>query len=201
MSDIEHVDHDASLIDRLKVVENVGLYSIKGYSKHEIAGLMGLSVKEVGDCVTEYKKILNRQAESDPYFLERIQFNTIKALEEFDEISKEAWETVEIATSQGMIAQRIAALKLTTDIATKKAQLHKLMQQNTSADGEYIQRMQRAENVNHILSKILRDVVAKHPQIASEVRQELALAFELMGEDDNYPDRNVMDGEVVNDGG
>jgi hypothetical protein len=48
------------------------------------------------------------------------------------------------------------------------------------ADGEYIARMQKAENVNQILSKILRDVIAKHPSIAEEVRKELEIAFEIM---------------------
>ena len=41
--------------------------------------------------------------------------------------------------------------------------------------------MQRAENVNQILSKILRDVISKYPEIAEEVRKELAIAFDIMG--------------------
>jgi len=40
--------------------------------------------------------------------------------------------------------------------------------------------MQKAENVNQILSKILRDVISKHPNIAEEVRKELEIAFEIM---------------------
>jgi hypothetical protein len=40
--------------------------------------------------------------------------------------------------------------------------------------------MQKAEHVNQILSKILRDVISKHPSIAEEVRRELAVAFEIM---------------------
>jgi hypothetical protein len=47
-------------------------------------------------------------------------------------------------------------------------------------DGEYIARMQKAENVNQILSKILRDVISKYPDIANEVRKELEMAFEIM---------------------
>jgi hypothetical protein len=47
-------------------------------------------------------------------------------------------------------------------------------------DGEYIARMQKAENVNQILSKILRDVISKYPEIAEEVRKELEIAFEIM---------------------
>jgi hypothetical protein len=40
--------------------------------------------------------------------------------------------------------------------------------------------MQKAENVNQILSKILRDVISKYPDIAEEVRKELEIEFEIM---------------------
>jgi hypothetical protein len=40
--------------------------------------------------------------------------------------------------------------------------------------------MQKAESVNQILSRVLRDVIAKHPDIAEEVRKELSIALEIM---------------------
>lgn len=178
MSDIEQVK-SKSLIDKIKDVEQAGLLHVKGYSNREIAALMALKINEVKEYVEEYKNILNKTVEEDPYFLERVQFNTVKALQEFDQLSKEAWETINIATDNGMVAARIQAIKLAGEIASKKAQLHKLMGGN-QADGEYIARMQKAENVNQILSKILRDVIAKHPAIAEEVRKELEIAFEIM---------------------
>ena len=152
---------------------------VKGYSNREIAALMALKINEVKDYIDEYKTILNKTVEQDPYFLERVQFNTVKALQEFDQLSKEAWETINIATDNGMVAARIQAIKLAGEIASKKAQLHKLLG-GSQADGEYIARMQKAENVNQILSKILRDVISKHPSIAEEVRKELEIAFEIM---------------------
>jgi hypothetical protein len=196
MSNIER-SADKGVIEQIKDIEKVGLLYIKGYSNHEISSLMSLSVNQVKKHIEEYKKIISRQADDDPYFLERIQFNTLKALNEFDELTKEAWETVAIATDHGMVQHRISALKLASELATKKAQLHKLLSAGSNADGEYIQRMQKAENVNQILSKILRDVISKHPDIAEEVRRELALAFELMGQEDDFPERNVREGRVV----
>jgi predicted transcriptional regulator len=178
MSDIEHVKQK-SLINKIQDVEKVGVLHVKGYSMREIASLMGLSINEVKDYIEEYKLILNQMIDEDPFFLEKVQFNTIKALTEFDELSKEAWETINIATDNGMVAARIQAIKLAGELATKKAQLHKLMGGNQT-DGEYIARMQKAENVNQILSKILRDVISKHPAIAEEVRKELEIAFEIM---------------------
>ncbi len=178
MSDIEKVGNK-TLIEKLKDVEDVGTLHVKGYSMHEIASLMTMKTNDVKLYIEEYKKILSKQVEEDPYFLERVQFNTIKALQEFDQLSKEAWETINIATDHGMVPARIQAIKLAGELATKKAQLHKLLGVNTS-DGEYIQRMQKAENVNQILSRVLRDVISKHPEIADAVRKELAVAFEIM---------------------
>lgn len=190
MEDIEPVESvnlpERTLLDDLRDIEDVGLLHVKGYSVHEIASLTSSTADKVKRQIGEYKKILNRQAEDDPYFLEKLQFNTIKALQEFDQLSKEAWETVNIATDHGMVPARIQAIKLAADVATKKAQLHKLMGGNQT-DGQYIARMQKAESVNQILSKVLRDVIAKHPHIAEEVRRELEVAFEIMN-DGRSPD-------------
>lgn len=182
MSNLE-VSKTKTFMDKIKDIEEVGLLHVKGYSKNEIATLMTLTASEVKEYIEEYKLLLNKSAEEDPYFLERVQFNTLKALQEFDELSKEAWETINIATDHGMVAARIQAIKLAAEVATKKAQLHKLMGAGNQADTEYIQRMQKAENVNQILSKILRDVISKHPAIAEEVRRELEIAFQIMGKE------------------
>jgi len=182
MSNVE-MHKKKTIVEKMKDIEDVGLLHIKGYSKNEIAALMSLQVSEVKEYIEEYRVILNNRADEDPYFLERVQFNTIKALEEFDQLSKEAWETINIATDHGMVAARIQAIKLTGELATKKAQLHKLMGGGNQADTEYIQRMQKAENVNQILSKVLRDVISKHPIIADEVRRELEIAFQIMGKE------------------
>lgn len=178
MGNIEKVE-EKSIFDKLKDIENVGLLHVKGYSNSEISSLMGLKVAEVKEYIGEYKKILQQQVEEDPYFLERVQFNTVKSLQEFDELSKEAWETISIATEHGMVAARIQAIKLAGELAAKKAQLHKLLGGSTT-DTEFVARMQKAESVNQILSRILRDVIGRHPDIAEEVRKELQVAFEIM---------------------
>lgn len=191
MYDIEPVEN-STIIDKIKRIEQAGLLKIKGYTYRDIAAFLTISEVDAKSYVEEYKKIIQKQADNDPYFLERIQFNTIKALQEFDEVSKEAWETVSIATDHGMVAQRIQALKLVSDIATKKAQLHKLMSGSNQADAEYIARMQKAESVNAILSRILRDVISNHPQIADEVRKELAIAFQIMEKEEEFENQNVI---------
>lgn len=178
MSEIEPVG-PRTIIDKVREIEEAGLLHIKGYSNTEISSLLSIPVKDVKHNIEEYKKILENTVNEDPYFLERVQYNTVKALAEFDELSKEAWETISIATDHGMVSARIQAIKLAGELAKGKAQLHKLLGTQTS-DGDYIARMQKAESVNQILSRILRDVISKHPDIADEVRKELAMAFEIM---------------------
>lgn len=194
MSNIEK-SSDKTILEKLKDIEDVGRLHVKGYTMHEIASLMTMKTNQVKEYVEEYKKIISKQVEEDPYFLERVQFNTIKALQEFDELSKEAWETINIATDHGMVPARIQAIKLAGELATKKAQLHKLLGVNTS-DGEYIARMQKAENVNQILSRVLRDVISKYPQIADAVRKELAVAFDIIEKEEDLEGEEVEEAEL-----
>jgi len=167
------------IFDKAKKVEEVGLLHLKGYSNSDIGELQGISQPTVRDYIFQYKNHLEVLAENDPYFLEKVQLNTIKALAEFDEISKEAWETVEIATREGMVSARNQALKLCLDIATKKAQLHQLMG-TAKTDGEYIARMQKAETVNQIISKVIKDVIADCESCKGRARPMLREAFSMM---------------------
>jgi hypothetical protein len=190
--DTTQESQSSSIVNELDDIEEAGLMYIKGYKVSEISTVMSITANKARRHISDYKQLLNRRSEEDPYFLEKVQYNTLKALEEFDEVSKEAWETVTIATDHGMISARVQALKLAADVAAKKAQLHHLLGGN-NADVEYVARMQRAESVNQILSKILRDTISKFPEVASEVRNELALAFELM----ESSDMDVVDAEIV----
>lgn len=171
-----------TIFDKARKVEQVGLLNLKGYAISDIAELESLSPSTVREYISQYKHFLENTAEDDPYFLEKVQYNTVKALAEFDEISKEAWETVEIATREGMVSARNQALKLCLDIATKKAQLHQLMG-GTKTDGEYIARMQKAETVNQIISKVIRDVIANCEDCKEKARPMLREAFAMMNEE------------------
>jgi len=198
-NDIEKTE---TIFDKAKKVEQVGLLHLKGYSVADIAELEQLSPKTVRDYISQYKSFLEDRAEDDPYFLEKVQFNTIKALAEFDEISKESWETVEIATREGMVAGRNQALKLCLDVATKKAQLHQLMG-GTKTDGEYIARMQKAETVNQIISKVVKDIIADCEVCKPKARKALQEAFSMMNSDgfestdSASEDLDIEDAEIV----
>lgn len=198
MSDkVEKVD---TVFDKAKKVERVGLLSLKGYSISEISELESVAPNTVRDYISQYKMHLENMAEDDPYFLEKVQFNTIKALAEFDEISKEAWETVEIATREGMVSGRNQALKLCLDIATKKAQLHQLMG-GSKTDGEYIARMQKAETVNQVISKVVKDIIADCDVCKPKAQVALREAFAMMNteqqDEEDLEESLIEDAEII----
>ena len=49
--------------------------------------------------------------------------------------------------------------------------------------------MQRAESVNNLLSKIIRDVISQYPDVRDKVQRDLADAFEIL-------DKNIIDAEA-----
>jgi len=183
------------LSDELRLVEEAGTLSIKGYNYSNIAELLEISPYKAKQYVKEYFRIVRDQADEDPYFLERVQQNTLRFLNELDEISKEAWETVNVATDNGMVTARTQALKLALEVTVKKAQLHQLMG-GTKSDSEYIARMQKAESVNQILSSVLRDVISDCERCRDMARIKLAEAFSLMDSADSEP---VDEAELADD--
>jgi predicted transcriptional regulator/bacterioferritin-associated ferredoxin len=167
---------------RMKLIEEVGLYHLKGYRNSEIQEVLGISNSDVKKYIVEYKGLLEKAAEDNPYFLEEVQFNTLRVMAELNDISKEIWESVELATQQGMVGARNQALKLALDSNAKKAQLLNLMGAG-GGDAEYIARMQKAETVNQIISKVIRDVISDCDHCRNRARPMLREAFAMMNEE------------------
>lgn len=174
---------DPEVLKQLKDIETVGLYHLKGYRNSEIAELTGLSNKKINDYISQYQGLLQQSAVDNPYFLEEIQFNTLKVMAELSDISKEIWESVELATQQGMVGARNQALKLALDANSKKAQLLQLTGGGDTNDIEYIARMQKAETVNQIISKVVRDVISECPTCRAKAKPLLREAFAMMEEE------------------
>lgn len=204
MSEIEKHSGESpseTILDKAEKVEHVGLLYLKGYRVSEIADLESISRPTVNAYIEQYKDWINRKVDDDPYFLERVQHNTLRALSEMDEISKEAWETVEIATREGMVSARTQAIKLCLDISTKKAQLNQLLGGNNKADAEYIARMQRAETVNQMVSGAVRDVVAHCETCRESLAPILREVFAMMSEETKSSDNSsdIEDAEIIED--
>ncbi len=195
MTDIEVVaSSPMGLLEDLDRVSEAGALNLKGYSYNNIADIMDVTPYKAKQYVQEYFAIIQDQAAKDPYFLERIQENTLRFLKELDEISKEAWETVNIATENTMIGARTQALRLALDITVKKAQMLQLMGSKNTMDGDYVARLQKAERVNQMLAKVVGDIVSGCDRCKELARVQLAEAFAMMDTDDE-----VADAEVVED--
>ena len=182
--EIQLIEED-TIFDKARIVEEIGLLSLQGYTNSDIRDRTGVSIPTIKTYISQYKTYLQKSADENPYFLEETQFNTLRVMAEFDHISKEAYETVEIATRDGMVGARTQALKLALDVATKKGTLLQLMG-GAKTDGEYISRMQKAETVNQIISKVVRDVVGECDVCRKKAQVALREAFSLM---EDLPDK------------
>lgn len=203
MTELERHD-EPEVLHLLRTIEEVGIYHQKGYRNSEIQEVLGLSNRQVKDYIEQYQGLLARAAEDNPYFLEEVQLNTLKVMSELQEISKEIWESVELATQQGMVGARNQALKLALEANSKKAQLLNLMGGGQS-DAEYIARMQKAETVNQIISKVVRDVISDCESCRVKARPMLREAFAMMEEEgfgspqEAADHLDFQDAEVVNE--
>lgn len=189
-----------SILERAARCEEVGLMRLKGYTWQDIAEAKDISPRLAKQLADEYTQLIAESAQNDPDFMDRIQENTLRFLKEFEEISKEAWETVNIATDAGMVTARINALKLSKEVAETKARLLQLL--GAKVDSGYMARMQRAENVNQILSNVIREIVADCDHCRAEAQIALREAFAVMGEQERALDaRDIEESaiEVVDD--
>jgi len=179
------------IIEEYNDIEQAGLLKLKGYNYTEIAEAMGIKPKAAKALVDQYMQIIRYQAQNDPDFLDRVEENTIFFLKQFDDLSKEAWETVKISTDQGSLSSRINSLKLAGEFLTQKGKLLQLM--GGKVDSSYIARMARAENVNLILASIIKEIISGCDQCRPEAHRRLQEAFAAMGSVED-----AVDAEVIN---
>ena len=171
---------DTPTYDKLELLEEAGRLHIKGYSNREIAETLNIDPRTASGHVNEYLAHLEAIVEDDPYFLDKVQINTMHAYSELNEISKESWETVEIATRDGMVTGRLQALRLALDTAKSKAQLKQLLGNATTSDAEMIARFQRQETVNAMVSKVINEVVSECSRCQPMSRDMLKEAFAML---------------------
>lgn len=189
--------HTPELIEEYNDTEQAGLLKLKGYNYTEIAQEMGITPKKAKAYVQKYMELIRFQATSDPDFLDRVEENTILFLKQFDELSKEAWETVKISTDQGSLSSRINSLKLAGEFLSQKGKLLQLM--GGKVDSSYIARMARAESVNLILASIIKEIISTCDVCRPEAHRRLQEAFAAMGSVEDALEPEPIYAEVVED--
>lgn len=188
---------------KIETLEKVGILVNKSYKNAEIARELNLTPREAKYYVDSYKEILADRVNADPDFLDRIQENTLEALDRLDLLVREAWETYATAKNMEMINQQINLLKACGDLEDKRAKLLQLM--GAKADSGMMARMNKAERVNEIVSRIIKDVVSECSHCKLEALPRLAEAFALMNKGDEGVDiirvDDIEDAEVVEQDG
>lgn len=184
-------------IEKFDEFQKASSYFLKGWNHAEIARELDIPIVKAKHLIKEYKEFIQQRAQDDPDFLDRLAENTLELLDEVDQLKREAWEVYELAKDNQVMSQMAPALKLAGEFTDKRAKLLQLMGART--DSGSTARMKRAEEVNRIVTYILRDVVSDCPKCKVEVQAQLAQAFSLMGEAENVTDPTLIDGEIVDD--
>jgi hypothetical protein len=159
--EIELADH----YDRMnKVVEEL----LKGNTATQIATITGLKRAEVIDLIGEWKSVVHNDTSSR----ERAKEAISGADQHYAMLIKEAWKTVEDADQSGQLNVKANALKLISDIETKRIGM--LQQVGLLDNAELATQIADTERKQDILVKILKEVTSICPKCKMEVAKRLS---------------------------
>ena len=159
--DIELADH----FDRMnKVVEEL----LKGNNPTQIAVVTGFKRAEVLGYIEEWKSVVHNDTSSR----ERAKEAISGADQHYAMLIKEAWKTVEDADQAGQLNVKSNALKLISDIETKRIGM--LQQVGLLDNAELATQIAETERKQDVLVKILKEVTATCPKCKLEVAKRLS---------------------------
>ena len=159
--EIELADH----YDRMnKVVEEL----LKGNNPTTIASLTGFKRAEVVELIDEWKSVVHNDTSSR----ERAKEAISGADQHYAMLIKEAWKTVEDADQSGQLNVKANALKLISDIETKRIGI--LQQVGLLDNAELAGQIADTERKQDILVKILKEVTSGCPKCKMDVAKRLS---------------------------
>lgn len=159
--EIELADH----YDRMnKVVEEL----LKGNNPTAIATLTGFKRAEVIELIDEWKSVVHNDNSSR----ERAKEAISGADQHYAMLIKEAWKTVEDADQSGQLNVKANALKLISDIETKRIGM--LQQVGLLDNAELANQIADTERKQDILVRILKEVTSTCPKCKMEVAKRLS---------------------------
>lgn len=177
-------------IEKADQVNRVAEMYMSGMKPHQIAEKMGLSSHTITNYIKEYEDYIKHKAQANPDMFDKILENSLKFIEEWDYMIREATIIMEEAKENGLINQQLQALKMLDELRTKKARLFQLF--GSRVENAYIEKAKRAERVNEMLSGILKDVVSDCPRCRPAV--EARIGEGLMGRDEGP---EYEEGEII----
>lgn len=159
--EIELADH----YDRMnKVVEEL----LKGNNPTTIATLTGFKRAEVIELIDEWKSVVHNDTSSR----ERAKEAISGADQHYAMLIKEAWKTVEDADQSGQLNVKANALKLISDIETKRIGM--LQQVGLLDNAELAGQIADTERKQDILVRILKEVTSICPKCKMDVAKRLS---------------------------
>jgi hypothetical protein len=159
--EIELADH----YDRMnKVVEEL----LKGNNPTAIASLTGFKRAEVIELIDEWKSVVHNDNSSR----ERAKEAISGADQHYAMLIKEAWKTVEDADQSGQLNVKANALKLISDIETKRIGM--LQQVGLLDNAELAGQIAETERKQDILVRILKEVTSTCPKCKMDVAKRLS---------------------------
>jgi uncharacterized protein with PIN domain len=159
--EIELADH----YDRMnKVVEEL----LKGSTPTQIATITGFKRSDVVELIDEWKSVVHNDTSSR----ERAKEAISGADQHYAMLIKEAWKTVEDADQSGQLNVKATALKLISDIETKRIGM--LQQVGLLDNAELATQIADTERKQDILVKILKEVTSVCPKCKMEVAKRLS---------------------------
>jgi transcription elongation factor Elf1 len=183
------------LLEKIELLDQVAELMPKGYNEREIARALDIPLNQAKMLVKEYHEAISKRVMDDPDFLDRLQENTMAALEGMDMIIRETWEAYDSAKAMDMIPQMTNLLKLAGDLAEKRAKLLQLM--GAKVDSGFMARMNRLEQVNDIVSRVLKETIAHCDKCRMEAQVRLAEAFQIMNRADEVVDMEPIEDDTV----
>ena len=147
-----------------KVVEEL----LKGSNPTQIATVTGYKRAEVIEYIDEWKGIVR----NDTAARERAKEAIAGADRHYAMLINEAWKTAEAAETQGQFNVKANALKLISDIETKRIGM--LQQVGLLDNAELATQVAEAERKQDVLVKILKEVTSTCPKCKMEVAKRLS---------------------------
>jgi transposase-like protein len=168
----------ANELERAELIQEVAALAMQGYSQADIARQKGIAASTVRVYLREWESYIKTKASDNPELFDKVLENSLRFIENYDMMLKNAWEVHDESKDAGVPATRLSSLKLIQEITAQKARFYQLLGPRTETN--YLEKAKRAERVNEVLSEILRDTVADCDRCSNLAWDKLREAFQMM---------------------
>lgn len=168
----------ANELEKAELIQEVAQLSLQGHSAADIARQKGISAGTVRKYLQDWEDYIKTKAVENPEMFDKVLENSLRFIENYDLMLKNAWEVHDESRDAGVPATRLSALKIIQEITAQKARFFQLL--GPRQETNYLEKAKRAERVNELLSNILREVVSDCDRCMPLAWDMLREAFTMM---------------------